>query len=86
MALLGARFAAHPSSGRLSSRSGVRDVGGHLWKTFNRVQALMLQSGVRAVLRKERRTLTRAVTGIDQDLRLNRALWILVEQMKAMKH
>jgi hypothetical protein len=28
---------------------------------------------------------TRAVTGIDSDIRLNRALWLLAEQMKKLK-
>jgi hypothetical protein len=62
------------------------DVGDDLWKTFNRVQERMLQGGVRGRSAIGRRTTTRAVTGIDQDLRLNRALWILAEQMKALKH
>jgi hypothetical protein len=62
------------------------DVGDDLWKTFNRVQERMLQGGVRGRSAKGRRSTTRAVTGIDQDLRLNRALWILAEQMKALKH
>jgi hypothetical protein len=62
------------------------DFGDDLWKTFNRVQERMLHGGVRGRTAKGRRTTTRAVTGIDQDLRLNRALWILAEQMKALKH
>lgn len=62
------------------------DVGDDLWKTFNRVQERMLKGGVHGRTTKGRRTTTRAVTGIDQDLRLNRALWILAEQMKMLKH
>lgn len=62
------------------------DVGDDLWKTFNRVQERMLQGGLRGHTAKGRRVTTRAVSGIDQDLRLNRALWILAEQMKALKH
>lgn len=62
------------------------DVGNDLWKTFNRVQERMLKGGVSGRTSKGRRTTTRAVTGIDQDLRLNRALWVLAEEMKALKH
>lgn len=62
------------------------DVGDDLWKTFNRVQERMLKGGVRGRTTKGRRTTTRPVTGIDQDVRLNRALWILAEQMKVLKH
>lgn len=62
------------------------DVGNDLWKTFNRVQERMLQGGVHGRAANGRRTTTRAVTGIDQDIRLNRALWVLAEQMKLLKH
>jgi len=62
------------------------DVGNDLWKTFNRVQERMLKGGVHGRAANGRRTTTRAVTGIDQDIRLNRALWVLAEQMKLLKH
>lgn len=62
------------------------DVGDDLWKTFNRVQERMLKGGVHGRAANGRRTTTRAVTGIDQDIRLNRALWVLAEQMKMLKH
>lgn len=62
------------------------DVGSDLWKTFNRVQEKMLKGGVRGRTSDGRRVTTRAVTGIDQDMRLNRALWMLAEQMKSPKH
>lgn len=61
------------------------DVGNDLWKTFNRVQERMLQGGVHGRAANGRRTTTRAVTGIDQDIRLNRALWVLAEQMEKLK-
>jgi hypothetical protein len=62
------------------------DAGNDLWKTFNRVQERMLKGGVHGRAANGRRTTTRAVTGIDQDIRLNRALWVLAEQMKLLKH
>jgi hypothetical protein len=62
------------------------DAGDDLWKTFNRVQERMLKGGVHGRTAKGRRTTTRPVTGIDQDLKLNRALWILAEELRLLKH
>jgi len=35
--------------------------------------------------RRRRRVATRAVNGIDQDVKLNRALWVLAEGMARLK-
>lgn len=61
------------------------DVGNDLWRTFNRVQERMLQGGLNGRTANGRRMTTRAVTGIDSDIKLNRALWVLAEQMKKLK-
>jgi hypothetical protein len=61
------------------------DVGNDLWRTFNRVQERMLQGGLTGRTANGRRMTTRAVTGIDSDIKLNRALWVLAEQMKRLK-
>ncbi|WP_209000630.1 hypothetical protein [Labrenzia sp. DG1229] len=49
----------------------------------------MIRGGIRAVSRdaqgSRRRTRTRAVNGIDQDIKLNKALWILSEKMAELK-
>lgn len=55
-----------------------------LWTTFNRVQENMLRGGLSARTANGRRTHTRAVQGIDQNLRLNRALWVLAEEMRRL--
>lgn len=60
-----------------------------LWTTFNRVQENVIRGGLRgqtidATGRRQHRQ-TRAVTGIDQDVRLNRALWTLAEEMRKLK-
>jgi hypothetical protein len=65
------------------------DIGADLWTTFNRVQENVIKGGLRGVTidengRRHRRA-TRAVTGIDQDVRLNRALWTLAEEMRKIK-
>lgn len=56
-----------------------------LWTTFSRVQENMIKGGLRGRSKTGRTTTTRAVSGIDQDVKLNRALWVLAEQMKALK-
>jgi hypothetical protein len=61
------------------------DRAGDLWTTFNRVQENVVRGGLRAVNANGRRMSTRAVTGIDQDVKLNRALWTLAEEMRALK-
>lgn len=61
------------------------DRKGDLWTTFNRVQENMTKGGLRGRGKNGRTTTTRAVTGIDQNVKLNRALWVLAEQMKALK-
>lgn len=60
-----------------------------LWTTFNRVQENVIRGGMRGqtVDAHGRRQLraVRAVTGIDQDVKLNRALWTLAEEMRKLK-
>lgn len=56
-----------------------------LWMTFNRVQENMMRGGLRAVATNGRRARTREVTGIDQGVKLNRALWALADEMRKLK-
>jgi len=59
-----------------------------LWHTFNRVQENAIRGGLSAHAGREhdyRRVTTRPVKGIDQDVRLNRALWTLAEKMAQLK-
>lgn len=65
------------------------DKGADLWTTFNRVQENVIRGGLRGTTidangRRHHRA-TRAVTGIDQDVKLNRALWTLAEEMRKLK-
>lgn len=50
------------------------DRGGDLWTTFNRIQENLVRGGLRGVSSDGSRRRTRAVTGIDQDIKLNRSL------------
>jgi hypothetical protein len=66
------------------------DVGSDLWHTLNRVQENVIAGALSAVQRdadgrRVRRVSTRRINGIDQDVRLNRALWSLAEKMAALK-
>jgi hypothetical protein len=61
------------------------DRANDMWTTFSRVQENMLKGGLRGRSRNGRATTTRAVTGIDQNVKLNRALWVLAEEMRKLK-
>lgn len=65
------------------------DRAGDLWTTFNVAQENVIRGGLRGVGRdannQRRRVTTRAVNGIDQDVKLNKALWLLGERMAALK-
>lgn len=52
-----------------------------LWTVFNRVQENVTRGGLSARKSTGRKITTREVKGIDQDIRLNRALWTLGERM-----
>lgn len=56
-----------------------------LWTTFNRVQENLMKGGLRGRRSNGRTTTTRPVNGIDQSIRLNRALWVLAEEMRRLK-
>lgn len=55
-----------------------------LWHTFNRIQENAIK-GVRTRDARWNRVTSRAVKGIDGDVRLNRALWTLAEKFAALK-
>jgi hypothetical protein len=61
------------------------DAGSDLWSTFNRVQENVIRGGLRKQANPRRREFTRPVTGVDGDVKLNRALWRLAEEMRAIK-
>jgi hypothetical protein len=57
------------------------DHGADLWHTFNRVQENLLRGGLSGHNANGRRTTTREVKGVSENIRLNRALWTLAEEM-----
>ena len=56
-----------------------------LWSTFNRVQENLVKGGLTARSANGRQQRTRPVQGIDQNVRLNRALWLLAEGLRKLK-
>ena len=61
------------------------DLGHSLWTTFQRVQENTLRGGQTGRSAQGRRIQTRAVGSIDRSVNLNRALWVLAEEMRRLK-
>ena len=60
-----------------------------LWTTFNVIQENLIKGGQRGIVTDQygyrKRASTRAVTSIDGDTKLNKALWSLAEKMASLK-
>jgi Domain of unknown function (DUF932) len=65
----------------LSTRRSA-DTSSDLWTTFNVLQENLLQGGQR---RADLRRRTRKISSISEDVRLNRSLWTLAEELKRLK-
>lgn len=81
-----------PPAIRVDQLLGVRrtgDTASDLWTTFNVVQENAIRGGLHGVTRdannRRRNMTTRPIKGIDQDIKLNRALWTLAERMAELK-
>jgi hypothetical protein len=64
----------------------VDDVDSSLWTTFQRVQENMMRGGQPGRSTQGRRVRTRPVGSIDRSVSLNRALWVLAEEMAKIRH
>ncbi len=53
-----------------------------LWTVFNRLQENLKKGGLSGWTAQGKRSHTRAVNGIDGDLKLNRALWVMAEELQ----
>lgn len=87
----GLRFeegAVAPTPDKLLQLRRREDSGTDLWSTFNRIQENTVQGGLRTYTNSAsggRRNRTRAVTGIAENNKLNRALWSLAAKMAEIK-
>lgn len=72
----------HPiTASQLLSLRRREDQSDDLWTVFNRVQENFLKGGLSGRTAQGRHTRTRAINGIDGDVKLNRALWVMAENM-----
>ena len=58
-----------------------QDDSNDLWTTYQRIQENLIKGGLSGRTTKGQRAQTRAVKGIDGDVKLNRALWVMAENM-----
>ena len=61
------------------------DVGHTTWAVFQRIQENTLRGGQTGRTAQGRRIQTRAVGSIDRSVNLNRALWVLAEEMRKIR-
>ena len=61
------------------------DQGNALWMSFQRIQEHLTRGGLPGRTVQGRRMRTREVAGIDRNVALNRALWVLAEEMRKLK-
>jgi len=61
------------------------DANDSLWSVFNRTQENLFKGGLRGRSATGRRTRTRPINSVTEDVRLNRALWKLTEQVANSK-
>lgn len=61
------------------------DGGNDLWSKFNVVQENLIRGGQRGRAASGKRVTTRPVQSIDNNVKLNRALWILADGMAKLK-
>lgn len=58
-----------------------QDQRNDLWTTYQRIQENLVKGGLTGRNATGKRARTRAVSGIDGDVKLNRALWVMAETM-----
>ena len=70
---------------QLQEARRAEDEGDALWKSFQRVQENVMRGGQPGRSVQGRRLSTRRVGSIDRGVSLNRALWVLAEEMRRLK-
>jgi hypothetical protein len=79
--------AAPISAEKLLEPRRAEDAGNDLWATFNRTQEALIRGGLKDYSRRKadgkRHPRTRGVAGLDENVRLNKALWHLAEALKS---
>ncbi|MCC7286915.1 MAG: DUF945 domain-containing protein [Burkholderiaceae bacterium] len=73
------------TAAQLNEPRRAEDVGDSLWSTFQRIQENALRGGLQGRTAQGHRMRTREVASIDRGVGLNRALWVLAEEMRRLK-
>lgn len=73
------------TEGQLLAPRRFEDRRDDLWTVFQRTQENLTRGGLHGRSRSGRSMSTRPITGIDQNVKLNRALWMLAESMRQLK-
>jgi len=73
------------SAEKLLQRRRYEEGDGSLWNTFNTVQENLIKGGIRGYSANGNRIRSREIKGIDQDIKLNKALWTLASEMAKLK-
>jgi Domain of unknown function (DUF932) len=73
------------TAGQLIEARRTEDVGNSLWLAKNRVQENIQRGGQPGRSATGQRMHTRPVASIDRTVSLNRALWVLAEEMRKLK-
>lgn len=81
----GGHVAAPITAVQLIQARRPEDRGNSLWTTFQRVQENVIVGGQPGRTAQGRRMHTRPVGSIDRGVSLNRALWMLAEEMRKLK-
>jgi hypothetical protein len=81
----GGHLPAPVTAEQLNEARRIDDIGHSLWATFQRVQENVMRGGQSGRGVKGRRLQTRPVGSIDRGVSLNRALWMLAEEMRQIK-
>ncbi|WP_088284160.1 DUF932 domain-containing protein [Ideonella sp. A 288] len=81
----GGHSAAPITAEQLTQARRPEDLGRSLWASFMRVQENSIRGGQPGRSAQGRRLQTRPVGSIDRNVSLNRALWMLAEEMRRLK-
>lgn len=80
-----ARPAAPITAQQLMQPRRMEDLGDSLWLSFQRTQENLMRGGQPGRSSQGKRMHTRAVGSIDRGVQLNRALWVLADEMRRLK-
>lgn len=58
-----------------------QDESDDLWTTYQRIQENLIKGSLNGRSAQGKHARTRAISGIDGDVKLNRALWVMAENM-----